>query len=311
MGYPLGVWVISTSSLRSAMTSLDGLEGLGGVGGGMGSADTGLVQSAGGGASSSMGTSLAGGGMGDGAENWVESDGVGTLSSLGTTMVGNGGGDLVVMVLQLVVVAQGRQLAEVAAAAIAAIPLETTASKGWEFGFFPNGQEAEAPMPVMSLAFLLLRRVTLEDVASTTQLRGREAELKAEATLSMLAAGIHRHLNKDALSAEQHFKKRENEMAQLRQDLDDQRWSEEANRRHLCVAAGPSSKELEKELQAKSGQVEDARDYRDECFLRVLILSRTWLQYCHTFLNKDKAQSKLLDDAPVLQGRLQTETSYL
>ncbi|CAE7267441.1 Chfr [Symbiodinium sp. CCMP2592] len=184
------------------------------------------------------------------------------------------------------------EMVEMAAAAIMAIPVEAAAT-GRVSGFFPNGREA-ASMPVMSLAFLLFRRVASADVSNSMQHRGRKAEMEAEATLAMMASGIYGQIRKDAAAADHHLKKRENEMAQLRQDLDDERWSEQARQRHVRVAAGPSTQELEKALERKRSQVEEARDYRDESFLRVLLMSSTWLQYCHNFLSP--SQSKLLDE---------------
>eukprot|EP00439_Symbiodinium_sp_Y106_P045824 s86_g5.t2 len=183
------------------------------------------------------------------------------------------------------------EMVEMAAAAIMAVPVEAAASR--VSGVFPNGREA-ALMPVMPLAFLLFRRVATADVSNSSQHRGKKAEMEAETTLAMMASGIFGQIRKDAAAADHHLKKRENEMAQLRQDLDDERWSEQARQRHVRVAAGPSTEELEKALESKRSQVEEARDYRDESFLRVLLMSSTWLQYCHNFLSP--SQSKLLDE---------------
>eukprot|EP00913_Durusdinium_trenchii_P026250 g24629.t1 len=202
------------------------------------------------------------------------------------------------LVCQMPPASPGRHaLAHAAGAALQVSSVDFASTALLEDGVFPGsllGDEWPRERPSFELAILLLRRVAAEGAASA---EGKQAAAVTEvwkdwpdwkgaldfvgpARFSNFAAAIFHSLKQVQDEAEQVLLEREDEA------LD-------------CESKN------EKALEEKHAEIEAAREQRNHCCLRALLLATGWLRYSRCPLQRDSKQSQLLDMVllPVVQSK--------
>ncbi|CAK0806022.1 unnamed protein product, partial [Prorocentrum cordatum] len=204
---------------------------------------------------------------------------------------------LIVRVAELPPHSAGRAaVAHAAAAVLKAAQVGPLAEDLLRDGAFPQvrlGAAAEAVPSPMLVAMLLLRSVSGDRA-------GAAAAGARELWVSRLTAAVYDGVRRARDEAEESVSELGQEAASAREELEEARWVLASQQSRGDVA------EVAEALRARCGQIEEttramgealakAEERRDELRLRAVLISTAWLQQSRAPLERDAAQSGLLD----------------